>query len=181
MEKLNYSVLYDEKTIRERVAALGKQISATYTDGKPVVCVCVLRGAVMFFADLMKELTCDGVVYDFVTLASYESALIPGSMNSTGRVRLIQDLRESVEDKHVLVVEDIVDSGYTIQYLRAYFAGKNAADVKIAALLDKPMTRKVDAQADYVAFTLERPAFIVGYGLDCNQLYRNLPGIYEVV
>lgn len=81
----------------------------------------------------------------------------------------------------MLVVEDIVDSGYTIDYIRRYFAAKNPLDVKVACLMDKPMTRKVDAYADYKVFTLERDAFIVGYGLDCGQLYRNLNGIYEVV
>ena len=81
----------------------------------------------------------------------------------------------------MLVVEDIVDSGYTIDYIRRYFASKNPIDVKVACLMDKPMTRKVDARADYKVFTLERNAFIVGYGLDCGQLYRNLNGIYEVV
>ena len=181
MEKLNYKELYSETCIRNRIKELAAEISKNYTDDKPVVCVCVLRGAVMFYTDLMKELRNDNLVYDFVTLSSYEHALVSGGMTTSGRVRLIQDLRENVEGKHVLVVEDIVDSGYTIEYLRTYFASKNPIDVKIACLLDKPMTRKVDAHADYIAFTLERPAFIIGYGLDSNQRYRNLPGIYEVV
>lgn len=182
MDKLNCKVLYDEATIRSRIKELAASIMEFYSrDDAPIVCVCVLRGAVMFYTDLMKELKSDRVVFDFVTLSSYEQALIPGSMTTTGKVRLVQDLRESVTGKHVLVVEDIVDSGYTIQYLRAYFGSKDPLDVRIAALLDKPMTRKVDAAADYVAFTLERPAFIVGYGLDCDQKYRNMPGVFEVV
>lgn len=178
---LNKNVLYTEADICARVKEMGAQITETYTDDKPVVCVCVLRGAVMFYTDLMKEIKSDNVVYDFVTLSSYENALVAGSMTTTGKIKLIQDLRENVEGKHVLVVEDIVDSGFTVAYLRQYFASKNPLDVRIACLLDKPMCRKTDAKADYVAFTLERPAYIIGYGLDSDQKYRNLDGIYEVI
>lgn len=178
---LNKNVLYTEEVIRARVRELGKEIAKNYDDDKPIVCVCVLRGAVMFYTDLMKEIKSDNVVYDFVTLSSYENALVAGSMATTGKIKLIQDLRENVEGKHVLVVEDIVDSGYTVEYIRQYFAAKNPLDVKIACLLDKPMCRKTDAKADYIAFTLERPAYIIGYGLDSDQKYRNLDGIYEVI
>lgn len=176
MKELKKKLLYGEEEIRSRVKALAAQICADYTDDKPILCVCVLRGAVMFFTDLVKEMAGKNVMFDFVTLSSYENA-----MYTTGRIKLIQDLRESVEDRHVLVVEDIVDSGYTIDYIRRYFSSKNPLDVKIACLMDKPMTRKVEAYADYKAFTLESDAFIIGYGLDCGQLYRNLNGIYEVV
>lgn len=176
------NVLFSEQAIRARIKEMSKDIMADFDNDKPIVCVCVLRGAVMFFTDLVKELDTDRVVLDLVTLASYESALVSGgNMQTTGRVRLIQDMRENVEGKNVLVVEDIVDSGHTINYLRSYFENKNASQVKIACLLDKPMTRQVPVQADYVAFTLERPAYIIGYGLDDGQKYRNLPGIYEVV
>lgn len=176
MEKLKMRLLYDEDEIRRRVKEVAREIAAGYTDDEPILAVCILRGAVMFFTDLVKEMPDRNVMFDFVTLSSYENA-----MYTTGRVKLIQDLRESVEGRHVLVVEDIVDSGYTIDYIRRYFAAKNPLDVKVACLMDKPMTRKVDAYADYKVFTLERDAFIVGYGLDCGQLYRNLNGIYEVV
>lgn len=176
MEERNMKLLYDESRIRARVKQLAAEICADYTDDKPILCVCILRGAVMFFTDLVKEMQGKNVMFDFVTLSSYENA-----MYTSGKVKLIQDLRASVEGRHVLVVEDIVDSGYTVDYIRRYFTSKNPIDVKIASLLDKPMTRKVDAYADYVAFTLERDSFIVGYGLDCEQLYRNLNGIYEVV
>lgn len=176
MDKLKMKLLYGEDEIRARVKATAREIAAGYTDDEPILAVCVLRGAVMFFTDLVKEMQDKNVIFDFVTLSSYENA-----MYSSGRVKLIQDLRESVEGRHVLVVEDIVDSGYTIDYIRRYFAAKKPLDVKVACLMDKPMTRKVDAYADYKVFTLEREAFIIGYGLDCGQLYRNLNGIYEVV
>ena len=175
MKEPNKRLLYSEAEIRARVKELAQDIAKDYTDDKPILCVCVLRGAVMFYTDLVKELSDKHLIFDFVTLSSYENA-----MYSEGRIKLIQDLRESAEDRHVLVVEDIVDSGYTVAYLRKYFASKNALDVRIACLLDKPMTRKVDSKADYVAFTLQRDAFIIGYGLDCAQRYRNLNGIYEV-
>ena len=176
MEERNMRLLYDEEQIRARVKQLAAEICADYTDDKPILCVCILRGAVMFFTDLVKEMQGKNVMFDFVTLSSYENA-----MYTSGKIKLIQDLRASVEDRHILVVEDIVDSGYTVDYIRRYFTSKNPLDVRIASLLDKPMTRKVDAYADYVAFTLERDSFIVGYGLACEQLYRNLNGIYEVV
>lgn len=175
-------VVFSAEELNARIKELGAQITADLNDGKPIVCVCVLRGAVLFFADLMKYIDSDQVVFDFVTLCSYENALaVGGNMQTTGKIKLIQDMRESVEGKHVLVVEDIVDSGNTVAYLRQYFENKNAIDVKIACLLDKPMTRKVPVDVDYVAFTLERPAYIIGYGLDDDQKYRNLNAIYEVV
>ena len=175
------NVVFSSEQIQTRLAELGKEITAYYNDDKPIVCVCVLRGAVMFFADLIKRIDSDKVVCDFVTLQSYETAMEVGGMQTTGKIKLIQDMRESVKDKHVLVIEDIVDSGNTVNYLREYFNGKEAIDVKIACLLDKPMSRKVDVKVDYVAFTLSRPAYIIGYGLDDGQKYRNLDAIYEII
>ena len=129
----------------------------------------------MFFADLMKKMDDQRIVFDFITLSSYEST------STTGNVKLVQDLRSDVTDAHVLIIEDIIDSGYTLKYLKEYFSAKNAADVKVVTLLDKPMARKVEIQPDFTAFTLERPAFIIGYGLDLNQKYRNIDCIMEVV
>lgn len=177
------NILYTENQIRARVNELGLRINADLNDdGKPIVCVCVLRGAIMFYTDLMKAIDNENIVYEFMTLQSYESALMTSdTMVTTGKVRLVQDLRTDVSGKHVLIVEDIVDSGHTVAYLKKYFEDKNALDVKVACLLDKPAARQVDVQADYIAFTLERPAYIIGYGLDANQKYRNLNGIYEVI
>ncbi len=174
-------ILYCEDEIKRRVKALGAEITKQYDDGKPLVCVCVLRGAVMFFTDLMKEIDSENVVYDFVTLSSYETAMVEGTMATTGKVKLIHDLRENVEGKHVLVVEDIVDSGYTIDYIRKYFATKKPLDIRVACLLDKPKSRKVEAYADYIAFTLSYSPYIIGYGLDSDQKFRNLNAIYEVI
>lgn len=175
MEKPKMKLLFTEHQIRQRAAEMASEICASYDDDKPIVCVCVLRGAVMFYTDLMKEIKEKDVIYDFITLSSYENA-----MYTSGRVKLVHDLRESVEGCHVLVVEDIVDSGCTISYLRKFFKSKNAADVRIACLLDKPFARKVEAYADHVAFTLSNDKYIVGYGLDSAQIYRNLNGVYEL-
>ena len=175
-------VVYTAEQLQTRIAELGAQITADLNDGKPIICVCVLRGAVMFFTDLMKNIDSENVVFDFVTLSSYENSMVVGkNMQTTGKIKLIADMRENVEGKHVLVVEDIVDSGNTVNYLREYFRTKNALDVKIACLLDKPKARKVDISVDYVAFTLESAPYIIGYGLDDNQSYRNLNAIYEIV
>ena len=175
------NVVFSREQIEERLVALGKEITSFYNDDKPIVCVCLLRGAVMFFSDLIRHIDSDKVVCDFVTLQSYETAMEVGGMQTTGKIKLIQDMREKVKGKHVLVVEDIVDSGNTVNYLHEYFKGKEAIDVKIACLLDKPMSRKVEVKVDYVAFTLSRPAYIIGYGLDDGQKYRNLDAIYEIV
>lgn len=174
--KINKQVMYSQEQIAKRVKELGKEITATYNDDKEVLCVCVLRGAVLFFSDLVKEIKNDKLIFDFVTLSSYESA-----MYSSGKIKLIHDLRESVEDRHVLVVEDIIDSGYTVEYLQKYFLSKNPLSLKIACLLDKPKSRVVPVTADFVAFTLDRSPFIIGYGLDVAQKYRNLDAIYEVI
>ena len=115
-------VVYSAEQLQARIAELGAQITKDYDDGKPLVCVCVLRGAVMFFADLMKRIDSEQVVYDFVTLSSYENSMVVGgNMQTTGKIKLIADMREKVEGKHVLVIEDIVDSGNTVNYLREYF------------------------------------------------------------
>ena len=170
---MKFKTLHDSSEINARIKELGEKISAKYNDGKPILCVCVLRGSFMFFAELVKHIKGE-VIVDFITLSSYEAT------SSTGKVNLVSGLRESVEDRHVVIIEDIIDSGRTIQFLRGYFADKNALSVEVACLIDKPMTRQVEAAADYIAFTLTRPAFIVGYGLDYDQRFRNLDGIMEI-
>ena len=174
--QLKTNVLYSAKMIEDRVSSLAQQIQQSYPkDEKPIICLCVLRGAVLFFADLMKKMDDERIRFDFITLSSYEST------STTGNIKLVQDLRSDVKDAHVLIVEDIIDSGYPLRYLKDYFADKQASDVKVVTLLDKPMARKVDIKPDFTAFVLERPAFIVGYGLDLDQKYRNIDCIMEVI
>ncbi len=160
------TILYTEDDITRRVAELGAQISADY-DGKEIVLVGVLNGAVIFLSDLMRAITVP-VAMDLVAISSY------GSYSSTsGVVRIMKDLDQSVESKHVLIVEDIVDTGLTLNYLVEYMRSRNPASVKVAAMLSKPSRHKVKAQVEYLGFTVP-DAFVVGYGLDYAQRYRNL-------
>lgn len=163
------SILYTEEQISQRVTELGAQISKDY-EGKDLVLVGVLNGAVIFLADLMRKITTPTAI-DLVAISSY------GSYTSTsGVVRIMKDLDESVESKHVLIVEDIVDTGLTLNYLVDYMRSRNPASVKVVAMLSKPSRHKVKVHVDYLGFTVP-DEFVVGYGLDYAQRYRNLPCI----
>ncbi|HEX2950621.1 MAG TPA: hypoxanthine phosphoribosyltransferase [Armatimonadota bacterium] len=163
------SILYTEEQIAQRVEELGAQISKDY-EGKSIVLVGVLNGAVTFLADLMRKISVP-VSMDLVAISSY------GSYTSTsGVVRIMKDLDESVESKHVLIVEDIVDTGLTLNYLVDYMRSRNPASVKVVAMLSKPSRHKVKVHVDYLGFTVP-DEFVIGYGLDFAQRYRNLPCI----
>lgn len=164
-----FSILYTEEQIAKRVAELGAQITADY-EGKSIVLVGVLNGAVTFLADLMRQISIP-VSMDLVAISSY------GSYSSTsGVVRIMKDLDESVESQHVLIVEDIVDTGLTLNYLVESMRSRNPASVKVVAMLSKPSRHKVKVHVDYLGFTVP-DEFVVGYGLDYAQRYRNLPCI----
>jgi hypoxanthine phosphoribosyltransferase len=165
--------VYSRETIAARVREIGAEANRLYA-GKPLVVVCVLKGAFMFFSDLMKELTVRPQV-DFVRLASYGSGT-----ESAGDVMLVKDVELSLEGKHVLIVEDVIDSGHTMDFLLRLFAVRGAASLRLAVLVDKKERRAVDVRPDFTGFTLEE-GFIVGYGLDHAEHYRELPEIYEVV
>ena len=160
-------VLYSQEEIAAKVRELGAQISADYA-GKNLVLVSVLKGAVVFMADLMRAVTIPCSI-DFMSVSSYGK-----ETRSSGVVRIRKDLDEQLEGKHVLIVEDILDSGLTLSYLREYIVQKGAESVRIATLLDKPSRRCVAVYPDYTCFTVP-DAFVVGYGLDYNEIYRNLP------
>jgi hypoxanthine phosphoribosyltransferase len=164
-------ILITEERIAARVAELAAQISKDY-NGKDLVLVGVLKGAVVFLADLVRQVTVP-LVYDFVAIESYGP-----TTRSSGVVRILKDLDEPVESKHVLIVEDIVDTGLTLRvsYLRENIKSRAAASVKVCALLDKPARREVDLQIDYSGFVVPNK-FVVGYGLDYNGRYRQLPYI----
>ena len=160
-------VLVSAERMRERIAALGEQISRDY-EGKNPVLVCVLVGAVVFTADLMRHITTPCFL-DFVAISSYGK-----DSRSSGVVRIIKDLDESVESRHVLIIEDIVDTGLTLNYLLESMRHRNVASVKVCAMLDKPSRRLTNVGVDYVGFEVP-DEFVVGYGLDFAQRYRNLP------
>ena len=161
-------VLFSQEQLTARVAELGRQISADYR-GKTPLFVGILRGCVLFYSDLMKNISIDCNM-DFMCLSSYAGT------SSTGQVRTMLDLRESIKNRHVIVVEDIVDTGLTLEYLPANLRSRGAASLEICCLLDKPSNRKVDVHPKYVGFEVGNE-FVIGYGLDYNELYRNLPYI----
>ena len=161
-------VLFTKDRIGRRVRALAATISRDYA-GKKLTVVCILQGSVIFFADLLRNLAVDCDV-DFIAVASYRGT------RSSGRVRLLKGLREQPSGKHLLLVEDIVDTGTTLAFVRQNLERRKAASVRVCALLDKPAARRTAVTIDYRGFTVAN-AFVVGYGLDYNQKYRGLPYI----
>ncbi len=162
-------ILFSEKEIRARVRALGKELTERYRDKNPIV-VCILKGACLFFTDLVRAMDCN-LTLDFLAVSSYGN-----STASAGTVRFIKDLEQDIADRHVIIVEDIVDSGLTLQHLKKVLSARNPASITTVALLDKPAHHAPDLNSDYIGFEIE-DAFVVGYGLDYAQVYRNLPYI----
>lgn len=160
-------VLLTEDQIQARVAELGARISADYA-GRQLTLVSVLKGSLPFMADLMRSLAIP-VRIDLMEVSSYGGA----TTESSGLVRILKDLSTSIEDQDVLIVEDIIDTGLTLNYLLRYLRGKKPASLQVCTLLDKPARRLVEIPVDYVGFTIP-DRFVVGYGLDYNELYRNL-------
>lgn len=163
------SVLIDEKTVDERIAALGKEISREF-QGKSVHLVCVLKGSVFFTCELAKRITVP-VTLDFMCISSYGHG-----MESSGRLKISKDLDEPIEGRNVIVIEDIIDSGRTLNYLLNLLSARNPESLKLCTLLDKPDRRVTEVNVDYVGFEIP-DKFVVGYGLDYAQNYRNLPYI----
>lgn len=162
-------VLLTEEKINARIRELGEQISKDYA-GKNIHLICILKGGSFFMCELAKRITVP-VSIDFMSVSSYGSGTTSG-----GTIKIKKDLDETLEGKHVLVVEDIVDTGRTLSYLVELLKDRGAADVKLCALLDKPERREVDIRADYIGFQIP-DEFVVGYGLDYDQRYRNFPYI----
>ena len=162
-------VMLDEEVVDARIREIGEQISRDYA-GKTIHLICVLKGGSFFMCELAKRITVP-VTLDFMSVSSYG-----GSTKSSGVVRIVKDLDETIEGKNVLVVEDIVDSGRTLSYLLELLHDRGPEDVKLCTLLDKPERRVVDVPVDYTCFEIP-DEFVVGYGLDYAQKYRNLPYI----
>ncbi len=162
-------ILVTREEISEAIRKLGAQITKDY-QGKNLIMIGILKGAIIFFSDLIREIDLPLSV-DFMAVSSYGSAT-----KSTGVVRMIKDLDRDITGMDVLIVEDIVDSGVTLSYLKKHLSGKGARDIKIVTLLDKPERRRVDLKADYYCFIIP-DEFVVGYGLDYDEKYRNLPDI----
>lgn len=167
MHKDIQEILFSEEQIQAKIAELGEQLSRDYEGRNPLV-ICVLKGAFIFMADLVKRMTIPLAV-DFMAVSSYGA-----STKSSGVVKIIKDLDEPVEGRDILIVEDIIDSGLTLSYLIDVLERRNAHSVRVVALFDKPGRRTVDLEPDYKGFTIP-DAFVVGYGLDYAETYRNLP------
>lgn len=162
-------VLLSEEEVDRRIQEIGDQISKDYA-GKQIHLVCVLKGGSFFMCELAKRITVP-VSLDFMSVSSYGS-----DTKSSGVVKIVKDLDESLKDKNVLVVEDIVDSGRTLSYLLEMLRDRDPASLRLCTLLDKPDRRVIDVNVDYTGFQIP-DEFVVGYGLDYDQMYRNLPYI----
>lgn len=162
-------ILISEEQLKKRIKELGEQIAADYK-GKDLVVIGILKGAILFLSDLIKEIDLP-LVIDFMAVSSYGS-----STSSSGVVRILKDLDEDIEGKDVLIIEDIVDTGLTLNYLLGNLQARKPNSIKICCCLDKPSRRTAPVKVDYVGFEIE-DEFVVGYGLDYAEKYRNLPYI----
>ncbi len=178
LENRILKVLFSKEAIRVRAKDLGQRISHDYGAGglgrdvnaRPPLLICVLHGALVFLADLSRQIPTE-VEYDFICVASYQNGTSPGA------VRLIKDLERPIQGRDVLIVEDIIDTGHTIDYLKRGFLARKPASIRICTLVDKVVRRKMPIDIDYTGFVLKQDEFIVGYGMDYGELYRNLPYI----
>ena len=170
MEKEEIKVLIDEKRLDERITEIAKQIEKEY-EGKEITLICILKGSVFFTVDLAKKIDGD-VKLEFIRVSSYEGS----STESSGEIKMKLDLKDSIQGKDVIVIEDIIDTGRTLSYLIEYLKMKKPNSVKLCALLDKKERRVCDVDVDYTGFEIP-DEFVVGYGLDVDEKYRNLPYI----
>lgn len=168
-EKYLEEVLIDSDALQERVHQLGKQISADYSDTKNLLLVCILKGGVMFLTDLMRHIDVPHSI-DFMAISSYGQ----GVRESSGRVRIDMDLAQDIGDKHILIIEDIIDSGHTMTYILSLLETRQPASIRVCTLLSKPSRRLVPVKLDYVGFEIP-DRFVFGYGLDLDEHFRNLP------
>ncbi|MBN1426918.1 MAG: hypoxanthine phosphoribosyltransferase [Anaerolineae bacterium] len=164
-------ILIDSERLQRRIAEIGNEISEDYRDAHSLVMIGILKGSTLFLADLMRQIRVPHMI-DFLAISSYGS----GARASSGVVRILMDLRAPIEGQHVLIVEDIIDSGYTLDYVLRLLSTQQPASLSICTLLDKADRREVEVPIKYVGFQIPN-AFVFGYGLDIDEYYRNLPFI----
>jgi len=164
-------MLIDEQTLMERIAEMGQEISRDYADVDNLILICILKGGVMFLTDLTKHIDVPHEI-DFMAVSSYGA----GVRESTRDVRIVMDLSARLDEKHVLIVEDIIDSGYTLEFVMNMLSARKPASLKLCTLLNKASRREVPIPVDYVGFEIE-DKFVFGYGLDLDEKFRNLPFI----
>jgi len=162
-------ILIDKEDIRKRVAEIGAQISKDF-EGESITLVCTLRGGCVFFADLIRAIEGD-VELDFIAVSSYGAGT-----KTSGEVKMVKDLSEPIKGKNIIIVEDIIDTGVTLSYLKKLLLAREPKSLKVCALLDKPSRRKVEFEGDYIGFEIENE-YVVGYGLDYNQKMRHYPDV----
>jgi hypoxanthine phosphoribosyltransferase len=167
-DKYLQEILIDEQTLQKRVAELGAQISADYDENDDLILICILKGGVMFLVDLSRHIEIPHEV-DFLAVSSYGK----GVRESSGNVRIDMDLGTNVTNRHILIVEDIIDSGETLRFVMDVMLARHPASLKLCTLLNKPSRRHVDIPIDYVGFEIENK-FVFGYGLDLDEKFRNL-------
>ncbi len=168
-ERYLQEVLISEERLRQRIAELGKEITTDYQGCPGLVLVCVLKGGILFLADLMRHIQVPHGI-DFLAVSSYGV----GARQSQGEVRIMMDLSSQISGQHVLIIEDIIDSGHTLRYVMEMLQARRPASLKLCALLNKVSRRRVNIQVDYTGFEIE-DRFVFGYGLDLDERYRNLP------
>jgi len=173
MSKANLKVLYSKETILKRVKDIAYQISLDFPSGD-ILLVAVLKGAFVFLADLIRSIKIP-IAIDFVQLSSYGTSTV-----SSGEVRILKDVETSITGKDVIIVEDIIDTGLTMEFLRRELKRRKPRSLKICTLLDKKFRRQVEINADYVGISMDKDYFVVGYGLDFSERYRHLPEIYYI-
>ena len=172
MDEMSKEILFPREAIQKRVRELAGQISGDYA-GRELIVIGILKGAFIFMADLIREISIPCKI-DFVRVASYGA-----SSESSGKVVMTKDIETSIKGRDILIVEDIVDTGLTLQYLIDWLKERNPHSLKICVFLDKRKRRKVSFEADYVGFTID-DGFVVGYGLDFNEQYRFFPDVYVI-
>jgi hypoxanthine phosphoribosyltransferase len=172
MNRENKEIVLDKETLEQRVKELGQQISTDYHN-KDLVVIGVLKGAFIFMADLVREIDLP-LATDFIQVSSYG-----GSDSSSGKITLVSSPSQSIDGQHVLLVEDIIDTGLTMKWLASHFKDQGAASVKVCSLIDKSERREHEIDIDYAGFSISQ-GFLIGYGLDYDQKYRNLPAIYHL-
>ena len=172
--KYRIEELISADELAKKVKEIGAQIEKEYAEADEIILVGLLRGSTIFLADLARVIDLDSKI-DFMVVSSYGN-----SMNSSREVKIKKDLEEDISNKHVIIVEDIIDTGYTLEKVREYLLLRNPASLKICTLLDKPERREVEVPVDYVGYTIP-DVFVIGYGIDYAQKHRNLPFVGKVV
>lgn len=174
LDRSRVETLISKDAIAKRVAELGAQITKDYGKDEEVICVCILKGSVIFYSDLVRQIDLP-LTFDFIRVSSYGDQL-----TSSGDVKITKDLSGSIADKHVILIEDIVDTGITLSFLIDLFKSRNPKSMKLCTLLHKPANKVKEVKIDYLGFTIDNH-YVVGYGLDAAEKYRNLDyvGVYK--